>query len=382
MTKSLLLAALLTSGASLSFMASNALAQDTSLHLNHDGMHHGDHSSHSGHDHSAVPSSPVSVMGDHLHSTGDWMVSYRFMRMAMEGNRIGTDEVSPEEIVTSVANRFAGTPGQPPTLRVVPTEMRMDMHMLGAMYGVNDWLTVMGMAHYVEKDMDHITFAGGAGTTRLGTFNTQSEGWSDTKLSALIGAYDHGAHKVHFNAGISVPTGSIKESGVVLAPNGATPRLRFPYAMQLGTGTYDFHPGVTYTGHHDAFSWGAQYKGEIRLESENDQGYAWGDKHGVSAWGGYAWNENVSSSLRVSASTQGSIDGIDDNILAPVQTADPDNFGGEVIDAAVGLNLKGTQGWSRGHEVGFEVALPLYQDLNGPQMERDYVFTVGWSKAF
>ena len=29
---------------------------------------------------------PISVMGDHLHKKGEFMLSYRFMQMRMEGN--------------------------------------------------------------------------------------------------------------------------------------------------------------------------------------------------------------------------------------------------------------------------------------------------------
>ena len=381
MTKTLLLAGV----AGLSLIASHAMAEDASLSINQDGMHaghHHHHHGHHGHDHSSAPSAPISIMGDHLHAKGDWMVSYRFMRMEMDGNRIGTDEVSPEEIVTTVANRFFGTPGQPPTLRVVPTEMTMDMHMFGAMYGVTDWLTVMGMAMYKDNEMDHITFAGGAGTTQLGTFETESKGWGDLMVSGLVKAYEDDMHAVNVGLGLSIPTGSIKEEDTVLAPTGATPRLRLPYTMQLGTGTYDFHPAVTYVGHKDSFSWGAQYKAEIRLEDENDQGYAWGDKHGLNTWAGYQFAPWLAATARVSASTQEEIDGIDPNIVAPVQTADPDNYGGEIVEAGLGINLRGVEGWAVGHEVGLEFTAPLYQDLNGPQMQRDYAFTLGWKKSF
>ena len=37
---------------------------------------------------------PIGVMGEHVHSKGEWMASYRYMRMNMEPNRIGTDDVS------------------------------------------------------------------------------------------------------------------------------------------------------------------------------------------------------------------------------------------------------------------------------------------------
>ena len=95
---------------------------------------------------SADSHAPLGVMGDHMHKKGDWMVSYRFMRMDMQGNRDGTDSLSPLEIATSVPNRFSGMAGQPPTLRVVPTEMTMDMHMFGAMYAPTDNLTLMAMS--------------------------------------------------------------------------------------------------------------------------------------------------------------------------------------------------------------------------------------------
>ncbi len=377
---------LLTGVASVCFVLP-AAAQEAVISGDHEGVHHEhhsmDHSTHhaGGHHHSGA-SAPIGVMGDHLHPKGEWMVSYRFQHMKMDGNRDGTDELSPVEIATTVPNRFAGVAGQPPTLRVVPTEMSMNMHMFGAMYGARDWLTLMAMGMWMEKDMDHTTFQGGAGTTVLGQFETQSEGWGDTVVSSLIRLHQDDTYGVHLNLGLSIPTGSIKNTDTVLAPNGMTPRLRLPYAMQLGTGTYDVHPGITYSGHKDAWSWGAQYKAEIRLEDENDQGYAWGDKHAVTSWAGYQWTDLVSSSLRVSASTQGKIDGIDPNIVAPVQTADPDNYGGEIVEAGFGVNFTGQTGWMRGHELGVEVNVPVYQDLNGPQMQRDYTLTLGFKKSF
>ena len=44
---------------------------------------------------------PIGVMGDHTHSAGEVMLSYRFMRMSMEGNRDGTDHVDPQPTIES-----------------------------------------------------------------------------------------------------------------------------------------------------------------------------------------------------------------------------------------------------------------------------------------
>lgn len=334
--------------------------------------------------HKSTIHAPIGVMGDHMHKKGEVMFSYRFMQMDMDGNQSGTTNLSPEEIATTIPNRFFGVAGQPSTLRVVPLRMTTNMHMLGSMYGITDDLTLMAMVNYIDRDMDHVTFQGGAGTTRLGKFTTNSKGFGDTKVSGMYRLFDStdSTHHVHANLGLSIPTGSITERDNVLAPNGMRPELRMPYAMQLGTGTYDLLPGLTYTGFDNQWSWGAQYNAAIPLESQNDEGYSWGDKHNVTAWTGYQWNDNISTSARVSAQTQSAIDGIDPNIVAPVQTANPDNYGGEKVNFSLGAMFTGTQGAFTGHEFSVEAALPVYQDLNGVQMESDFMMTAGWRKKF
>ena len=319
---------------------------------------------------------PIGVMGEHRHKQGEWMVSYRYKYMDMEGNRIGETEVSPDFIVTNVANRF----GTPATLRVVPTEMTMEMHMFGAMYAPTDWLTLMVMGMYMDKSMDHITYMGGAGTTVRGTFNTKSSGLGDTKVSGLIRLMEQGIHKVHLNAGISLPTGDTDETDDILTPAGGTPTVTLPYAMQLGSGTYDLLPGITYSATQDQFNWGAQYMGTFRIGDSD--GYSWGDKHEVTSWLSYQWQHWLSTSVRLAYKHEGQIDGIDSRIALPVQTADPDNYGGDTVILNFGVNVAGQKGRLRGHRLAFEAGFPIHQDLNGPQMETDLVLTGGWQYAF
>ena len=168
----------------------------------------------------------------------------------------------------------------------------------------------------------------------------------------------------------------------MLMPNGMMMNMRLGYGMQLGSGTYDLLPGLTYYGHAGDWGWGVQYSAQIPLESENSQGYSWGDKHSVTGWGSYEWAPWISTSLRVTGTTQDEIDGIDASIMGPNPVADPDNFGGEVVEAGFGVNLMGQSGALQGQRVAFEVSAPLYQDTNGLQVERDYSFTVGWQYAF
>lgn len=304
------------------------------------------------------------------------MLSYRYMYMDMQGNQIGRDNVTPQQIIAT-PNRF----GTPPNLRVVPTKMTMDMHMLGGMYAPTDNITLMAMLPILDKEMDHLTFSMGGGL--IGGFTTRSKGIGDLKFSSLIGLYDDGITKVHLNAGFSAPTGSITERGNALTPmmGGTIVNQRLPYAMQLGTGTFDLLPGITIQSRMGDLTYGAQYMARFHL-GENDQDYSWGDKHELTAWVAYQWAPWISTSLRVRGTTQSDINGRDSQIAAPVQTADPDNYGGERIDLLGGVNLIVPTGPLKGHRFALEAGAPIYQDLNGPQMETDFTLTLGWQKAF
>lgn len=324
---------------------------------------------------------PIGVMGDHMHKGGEWMLSYRYMDMSMSGLRDGTKDLSAETVVTTVPNRFFGMPGQPATLRVVPTQMDMNMHMIGAMYAPNDIVTLMSMVNYMEKKMKMNVYQGGAGRTLLGSSSASSKGFGDTKLSSHIRLYEDAMHHVHLNAGLSLPTGDIRKEGRMLMPNGASMDARLAYGMQLGSGTYDLLPGITYTGLGEKWGWGAQYMATLRL-GENAEDYALGDKHQTHLWGSYLFTPALSVSARLTGEHDGKIEGRDAAIMGPSPAADPDNFGGNRVTAGLGVNTIFTRGALRGHRFSAEVTTPIYEDLNGPQLKRDTAFILGWSKSF
>ena len=321
---------------------------------------------------------PIGVMGDHTHARGEIMLSYRYMHMDMSGNRTGTKDLSASEIATTVANPFFGAPMQPPTLRVVPTSMTMDMHMVGAMYAPTDRLTLMAMFHYLDKEMDHTTFAGAVGDTVLGTFTTRTKGMGDTRLAGLLDFAGGNDYRFHLTLGLSLPTGDIEETDQILAPNGMQPSPRLPYPMQLGSGTYDLIVGLTFAEEWARFGWGSQWQSLVRL-GENDEDYTLGDEHQLTVWSSYLLSEFVSVSARASYLHRGSIDGADPLIVAPVQTADPSNHGLDRVDVAAGVNwlLPGQK-----NRLSLELSTPVYQDLDGPQLETDWTLALGYQLVF
>lgn len=322
---------------------------------------------------------PIGVMAEHTHSAGEFMLSYRFAVMNMAGNRDGTDALSADEIATQTPNRFADQPGQPPTLRVVPENMVMQMHMLGAMWAPSDRLTVMAMLPYLRKHMDHLTYAGGSGTTQLGRFTTVSEGLGDVSLGALASIVKTPVERLHTSFAIVAPTGDDEETAQVLAPNGMRPTLRLPYPMQNGSGAWAVRPGATYVRDAPTWSWGLQYQGTLYV-SDADAGYQRGDVHQMTSWLAARLAPSLSMSVRLQLETEADIAGMDPAIRAPVQTADPARQGGERAETLFGANWQPRA--APAHRLALEAGYTVWQDLNGPQLERRQRLIMGYQYSW
>lgn len=325
--------------------------------------------------HGAVP---AGVMGAHMVPAGKAMVGYSTMFMHMEGNRVGTDKVSPEEIAT-MPNRFS--PPHAATYRVVPTSMDMRMHMFGVMLGLTNDFNVMLMGSHVRKEMDMTVFRGMMGTNVLGTTYGATEGLGDGSITGLLRLYDAGPHHVHLNLGLSLPIGSTTETVTMLSPMNRMMTMRASYGMQLGSGTVDALPGITYTGKDGAWSWGLTYRGRIPLE-KGDEGWKFGDLHEVNGWLGYTVVKGITLTGRASGSTQGRIKGIDPKIQGAMPALDPDNYGGERVELFGGIEFKG-ESFGMGHtRLVLEAGAPVYEDLNGPQGSRDWMATLALRARF
>lgn len=300
---------------------------------------------------------PAGVMGDHTLMKGVFSFAYQAMRMEMDGSRKGTDRLSDAEVL-------AGFP-------VTPTLMTMDMQMISAMYGWNEDLSFMVMAPFIDISMAHLTRTGVR-------FTTKSKGLGDVKLSGIYRLWRGGGHELLANAGIGLPTGSIDKTDAT--PAG--PNQPLPYAMQPGSGTFDLLPGITYRGNSETYSWGGQAAATLRL-GRNDADYSLGDRYRVGFWGARRWADWLSSSLRVNLEGWSNVDGADARLNpAMVPTADPDLRGGVRLDLLAGVNFIGTEGVLKGQRLFAEFGVPLYQNLDGPQLETDWLLNLGFLIKF
>ena len=302
---------------------------------------------------------PISVMGDHVHSKGDWMFSYRYMYMNMEDLKQGSEDASFDEALA--------------TYMVTPTRMPIKMHMLGGMYAPSDKVTLMVMANYVTKEMDHVTRMGG-------TFTTRASGLGDIQISGLYKLFNKNRQSVHGQIGLSLPTGSVSEGDITpaSAPNASV----LPYPMQLGSGTFDGNLALTYLGQEESISWGSQLRGVFRF-GENDRNFRFGNRYSLNNWFAVKTTDWLSFSARLEGLEVASISGLDPNLnRLMVITADTQNSGGSFINGGIGFNMYVPSGKFKNLRLGVELATPLYQNVDGIQLKTQDSFTVGTQYSF
>lgn len=335
--------------------------------------HHGDSAS----DHGKVP---AGVMGATMVGAGKFMLGYTPTFMHMSDNYIGSSTVSPQTIVTTIPSGMK-MGMMPVDYRVVPTSMDSQMHMFHAMAGITDWLNVMVMADYQKKTMQMTTFAGMSGTRVLGSGGATTSGFGDTAVVSLWRLYDDGMQHVHLNLGLSLPSGSTTQTMTMLSPMNMMMTMRASYGMQLGTGTVDLLPGLTYTGHMRQWSWGSAWRGRFALDN-NDEGYHYGGKQELTGWGGYTWVPGVTTTVRAAGSIEDRIHGADPLISGLMPGTNPAFYGGKRIDLLGGFEIAGAPFGLGNTHLSVEGGGPVYQDLNGPQLGHAWQLTAAIGVRF
>ncbi len=291
---------------------------------------------------------PIGVMTDHKHHQNEVMISYRVMPMTMNSLIDGTNKVSLDTVQSSYM--------------MSPKDMQMTMHMMGAMWGYSDHITLTAMMGFSDKKM-----------TMINQMNQTSEmtssGLNDIKLGAIFNLDERKSSKTIGNIGISLPIGSIKEKN----NDGA----HLPYGMQLGSGTYDLNLGLTHTIFFTDMSIGGQVSGRIR-SGRNALNYRLGNNYQGTAWIQKLWANNVSSSLRITATGTTDITGKDNTLSAMQAAMSPmynTNQGALVTDIGIGINYRPT--FIKNTRIAGELSTPISQNTNTLTLRTDTAFTLG-----
>jgi hypothetical protein len=354
-----------------------ARAADMNMDMTDPGMN-----MNSGEDHGMIP---AGVYAAGMVPAGKVMFDYTPMFMHMQDNYIGSSTVSPQTIVTTIPSNMMMNSGMMGMMkenyRVVPSAMDVQMNMLHAMFGFTDRINLMVMASYQEKTMRMTTFAGASGTQILGSSKSSVSGLGDTSVNSLWRVYQGPHDHLHIGLGLSLPTGSATQSIAMLSPMGSLMTMRASYGMQLGNGTVDLLPGVTYTGHRHDWSWGAAYRGRLALD-DNAEHYHYGAQNELTGWGGYSWIPGFTTTARIDGAVQDRIHGADPQITGLMQGTNPRFYGGTHLDLLGGFEIAGKNFGLNGMQLAVEVGGPVYQNLNGPQLGRSWQVNVALGAGF
>jgi hypothetical protein len=299
---------------------------------------------------------PVNALGSHTHLKHQIMVGYRYMFMEMDDNLEGSRVVSPNEVLKSYP--------------VAHTRMTMAMNMLELMYAPSDRLTFMAMIPYDVKTMDHVYANGNPAT------HDEVSGLGDVSFMGLLNLFGDpraNGNRLILNAGFTAPTGSINEG------EGGK---RYEYEMQLGSGTFDLLPGLSYLGESATFAWGAQALGTVRLGS-NANDYRLGNAYRLGAWTQLKVTDWFGPTIRLDWHAWENIHGADPTLDPTRNPAfDATKQSGERLDFLAGLNFYIGKGALKGNRFSVEGGVPLYQNLAGPNMGVNWMITASWTYTF
>lgn len=315
---------------------------------------------------------PAGVMISHVHPKNEWMVSYRYMQMGMGTPVQGNSSISELAIYNTY---LTSSPA-----------MQMDMHMVMGMVGITDRLTAMVMLNFLSTKMDMHMLSGHAHTMNGTTMSSNTamhmntQGLGDTKLQLLYGIIKNERTQLVANFGASIPTGSIQQKG--LSDDMFYPTSRLPYMMQLGSGTIDFQPGITFVYQKDKFAYSVQTQGTLR-PFVNSVGYRYGNEWNANAWVGYNWWKGFGSTIRVEGNWMGKIQGSDNTMYAFNETsANPTNYGGSRIQGILGISYQFENGFVANQRLALEAGLPIYQEMHGIQNRLNHTWMASWSYSF
>ena len=268
--------------------------------------------------------------------------------------------------------------------------MNMSMYMLELMYAPTDWLTLMVMPTYMNMEMQS-----------RGLLTPQESASLPPDVQAM---YAHHTSHQHTSGGIgdtglyapAAAAGRRQPARACGARGHRADRRRLVklrdthqidagfdhYGMQLGSGTWDFNPSVTYLGSAGPWFWGAQASATVRMQDRNASGYALGNVAQATAWGGYASDGGFSATLRGVYTRQGAIRGEFNGPhfkLSPVDY--PANYGGRFWDLGLGFGYAFNGVWA-GNQVSLEWLQPVRDDFNGYQLARRGALYATWQYDF
>jgi len=350
-------------------------------------------------DEAAMPAAvtPAGVLFDRVLAEGKFSAGVRYSFALQDGHlRRGTHSVSND----AVANAGCGTDICSRAAKGLYTHIAS----LDLAYAPADWLTLVLTPQFADVRMTERPIAsffigpgGGLNGGSEPSYRHTTGGLGDTLFTAVHEIVSGDNQSLVASLGVSAPTASVSRRF-----NLSTEYLSYP--MQLGSGTWDAHPAVTYSIDHDGWSLGTQMNAVLRLQARNDSGYRLGNGFEASVWAGYGIFDWLAASLRGVYSVQGRIGGAFKDHIVPAQIGYkvvngeavpiyeydptpntvrgpfdlPANSGGSMFDVGLGFTIGIPAGRLVGNRIAVEWLQPVYDDVNGYQPAHSGTLNLRW----
>jgi len=329
---------------------------------------------HSKHHSMSHTSAPIGVMGS-MHHSG-FMISLKQGLMKMNGNIFDGKNISNSEIL-EMPNPLGNMPAN---LSVIPQNMDMKMTMVDVMYAPSNNLTFMGMATYASRDMQLNSYSPMMSRDLVGQFSTSSSDLSDISFSTLFHINQIKNSRWHGEISFKKSIGSDDSMAQVLTPMGKEMNMIMPYAMQPGDSSSSLILGLTNTRKlNEDTVWVNQIKRKIVV---SESSWSFGDQTEFNSWIQHPLSKQLSISSRLKFVDQDALSGGNALIMAPVQTANPKNYGGTEAFIGLGMNINLDAFFSGNNSIGIEILKPVNQNKNNLQMKTDYQVIIGYQKSF
>ena len=227
--------------------------------------------------------------------------------------------------------------------------------------------------------MELDTYRGMMNRNYLGSFETSSSDLSKISLSALFNLHENESSRWHLIGGLEKSIGENTKKGMVLTPMNTNTSITLPYGMQPSDKALRLLTGVTNVTKINNFVLGNQILFRKSIEEED---WNFGDEFEYNLWFQGSFNDNISYSLRLNYLDTDSINGKNENLMAPVQTANPRNYGGEILNIGIGFNfITNFLPGKHSDRLAIEYIIPIDQDKSGLQMKNEAKFIIGFQKS-
>ncbi|MEZ6005736.1 MAG: transporter [Planctomycetota bacterium] len=287
------------------------------------------------------------------------IVEIDHVRLSIDWQRIEYGGLMDGSIPISSADLFARGFQRAPISGV-----REELH-LRAEYGLSEAFTLRLDAPIVNKIVAFEDAS--AQRTRLRT-----TGLGDVAIGASVELSRGEESRSEVALDLDMPTGSVTDREPPDPNTNLAPRL--PYDLQPGHGTWRLRPSFHLARWGADWSAGAGFEYQTSLD-ESDQGWKPGNALLAQAWYTRRFDESRSVVFAVDYEGQDEVSGQDtalDTSLDPMQL--PQNTGGQRFGASIGLHME----VERRNFLAIEVGVPVWQEVEGVQLEEDYRLRLGW----